>query len=109
MINTQTISSILTFVLAMVLHPGIQNRARAEIDSVVEDGRLPELRDRESLPYVNCILKEVMRWRLVLPMSESKRESLHIHRSLIIVFMQVFFTPARKMMCIEDTAFPKGL
>lgn len=54
----------------MVLHPGVQARAQAEIDAVVGDGRLPELGDRESLPYLNCMMRELLRWRLVLPMSK---------------------------------------
>lgn len=61
---------MLTFVLAMVLYPDVQARAQAEIDAVVGDGRLPELKDRESLPYINCMIKELLRWHLVLPMSK---------------------------------------
>ena len=45
----------------MLLHPEVQQRAQSEIDEVVGRDRLPDLNDRESLPYVQCIVNEVMR------------------------------------------------
>jgi cytochrome P450 len=54
----------------MVQHPDKQRRAQAEIDSVISD-RLPKISDRGTLPYVEAIIKEVMRWRPALPLSMS--------------------------------------
>jgi len=51
-----------TFVLAMVLHPEVYKKAQAEIDRVIVDSRLPDFEDRHSLPYLECVLKEVYRW-----------------------------------------------
>lgn len=45
----------------MVLHPEVYRKAQAEIDRVVGSERLPELEDRPSLPYLECVLKEVYR------------------------------------------------
>ncbi|KAF8594597.1 cytochrome P450 [Ceratobasidium sp. AG-I] len=56
------------FLIAMILHPEIQARAQAEIDSVLGGNRLPEMSDRNELPYLDCILKEVMRWRPIGPL-----------------------------------------
>ncbi|KAG1868042.1 cytochrome P450 [Suillus tomentosus] len=58
----QTASVLQTFLLAMVLYPDVQARARAEIDQVVRHDKMPCLNDRESLPYLDAILCEVMRW-----------------------------------------------
>lgn len=46
----------------MIHHPEIAKKAQAEIDTVL-GGRdqLPTLSDRQNLPYVDCILKEVLR------------------------------------------------
>ncbi|KAF4605307.1 hypothetical protein EYR40_004091 [Pleurotus pulmonarius] len=52
-----TVSSVLSFILAMALHPDIAKKAQAEIDSVVGD-RLPQFSD--TLPYVDCITYEVI-------------------------------------------------
>jgi cytochrome P450 len=51
----------------MTLHPGAQERAHEELDCIVGRDRLPTFEDRESLPYVNALLKEVLRWFPVGP------------------------------------------
>ena len=43
-------------------------RAQAEIDAVIGTDRLPEFEDRPSLPYIDAIVRETLRWRPVLPM-----------------------------------------
>ena len=60
----------MTFLLAMILHPEVQARAQAELDSELGGSRLPELSDRNSLPYINLVMKEVLRWRTVTPLGE---------------------------------------
>lgn len=51
----------MSFILGMTLHPEFQKKAQTEIDKVIGDQRLPTLADRPNLPYVNCIVKEVLR------------------------------------------------
>lgn len=53
----------------MALHPAVQEKAQAEIDRVVGRDRLPEAGDRESLPYLEAVYREVMRWRPALPLA----------------------------------------
>ncbi|KAK7037967.1 cytochrome P450 [Favolaschia claudopus] len=62
-----TASTISTFFLQMVLHPEIQAKAQAEIDAVVGNKRLPTYEDRERLPYVDALCKEVFRSHPVGP------------------------------------------
>lgn len=45
----------------MLLYPEVQQRAQEEIDKVVGRDRLPDFGDRESLPYLQCVLNETMR------------------------------------------------
>ncbi|KAG7095113.1 hypothetical protein E1B28_005898 [Marasmius oreades] len=52
----------------MVLHPEVQSKARAELDSVVGHARLPDFVDRDSLPYIDAIVKEALRWNPVAPL-----------------------------------------
>jgi cytochrome P450 len=59
-----------TLFLAMALYPEVQKKAQAEIDAVVGPGRLPEFEDRPFLPYINAVVKELMRWNLVTPLGE---------------------------------------
>ena len=52
----------------MVLHPAVQAKAQAELDSVIGSGRLPDYNDRPSMPYIDAIVKEVLRWNPVAPL-----------------------------------------
>jgi len=60
-------ASILTLILAWVLWPEVQKKARAEIDAICGTERSPNWSDFEQLPYVNQIVKEGLRWRPVAP------------------------------------------
>ncbi|KAH7884390.1 cytochrome P450 [Phlebopus sp. FC_14] len=63
-----TFSTLVVFILAMVLNPAVQQNAQAELDSVVGAGRLPDFDDRTSLPYVEAVLRETLRWHPVVPL-----------------------------------------
>ncbi|KAF8298244.1 cytochrome P450 [Clavulina sp. PMI_390] len=63
-----TTAVIGTFLYAMILHPEIQAKAQTEIDGITSGERLPTLADRPNLPYIDCILKEVMRWHPPAPL-----------------------------------------
>ena len=54
----------------MALYPEVQKKAQAEIDAVIGPNRLPDFEDRHSLPYINAVVKELMRWNLVTPLGE---------------------------------------
>ncbi|KZP06779.1 cytochrome P450 [Athelia psychrophila] len=62
-----TVSALSTFILAMVLYPEAQAKARAEIDSVLGEGQLPTFADESSLPYLSAVVSEVLRWEVVAP------------------------------------------
>ena len=52
----------------MALFPDVQRKAQEEIERVVGQNRLPNMADRINLPYVNAVVKEVLRWHPVAPM-----------------------------------------
>jgi len=52
----------------MSRNPEVQKRAQQEIDRVVGTDRLPDSGDRINLPYVDAIVKEVLRWHPIGPM-----------------------------------------
>jgi len=65
-----SITSILQmFYLLMILHPEVQEKAQEEIDRVVGQDRLPTQDDRAALPYVEAILKEILRWNSPTPLT----------------------------------------
>lgn len=57
-------------ILALVKNPEVQRKAQAEIDTVVGDARLPNFDDRKSMPYVEAIYRELIRWAPAAPMGE---------------------------------------
>ncbi|KAJ6451286.1 cytochrome P450, partial [Mycena sanguinolenta] len=62
-----TAPQIKAFFLAMSLYPQVQAAAQKEIDTVVGTDRLPDVSDREQLPYVNALCKEVLRYHVSVP------------------------------------------
>jgi len=54
-------SAIMTAFTMLVAHPVIQARAQAEMDLVIGKDRLPNFSDREQMPYMRCIMSEVLR------------------------------------------------
>lgn len=64
-----TVSTLLNFILAMILYPQAARKAREEIDRVVGTDRLPVMSDRPNLPYLECVLLETFRWYPVAPLT----------------------------------------
>ncbi|KIK92994.1 hypothetical protein PAXRUDRAFT_12903 [Paxillus rubicundulus Ve08.2h10] len=62
-------ATLLTFMLAMVLYPEVQEKVHAQIDTVVGKDRLPTLDDRRSLTYIDAIMRETLRWHPLAPLS----------------------------------------
>ncbi|KAF8908536.1 cytochrome P450 [Gymnopilus junonius] len=63
-----TISATGTFFYLMTIHPEIQKNAQSEIDRVIGPGRLPNFEDRPSLPYIDALYREILRFRPPVPM-----------------------------------------
>lgn len=53
----------------MAHFPTVQQKAQIEIDRVVGSDRLPQFEDRDELPYVNALVKEILRWHPVVPVN----------------------------------------
>ena len=64
------------FILAMVLHPEVQEKVRQEIDTVVGD-RIVELSDSPNLPYLRAAIKECFRWRPPVPLGKLNQSASH--------------------------------
>ena len=45
----------------MLHYPDVYRKAQEEIDRVIGKNRLPEIVDRDSLPYFEALIKEVYR------------------------------------------------
>jgi len=61
-----TSTTLKWFFFAMMRYPEAQHTAQAEIDQVIGD-RLPNLNDRDRLPYVEALIKELLRCFIIAP------------------------------------------
>lgn len=104
----QTITVVQHFVLAMITHPEVFKKAQKEIDDVVGHDRLPTFEDRPSLPYLECVMNEVLRWGVPVPMGLPHRlmeddvyNGMHIAKGTLV------FANIWKMLRDEEL-YPKA-
>ncbi|CZR58813.1 related to O-methylsterigmatocystin oxidoreductase [Phialocephala subalpina] len=62
-------SIIIAFIHAMTRWPKVMRKAQTEMDEVVGEDGTPRWEDYDNLPYVAATVKEVMRWRPVVPLA----------------------------------------
>lgn len=75
--------------LAMTLYPDVVRRAQAYIDPVVGHERMPTFGDRSKLPYIDAIVKEVLRWRPVASIGVPRRST---QVSILKIALSIGFT-----------------
>ncbi|KAF7336329.1 Cytochrome p450 [Mycena venus] len=77
-----TVSSLGSFILAMTLYPDVQKKAQAAVDAVVGHDRLPDFQD--NIPYLDAVVREVLRWRPVLPLDDIYK-GFHIPAGAVVL------------------------
>ncbi|KAL1746724.1 cytochrome P450 [Schizophyllum fasciatum] len=68
-----TVSALSTFILMMAMYPDVQRKGQEAVDAAFGSGHLPDFSGEVSVPYVDAILKEVLRYRPVAPLGLSHR------------------------------------
>ncbi|PON22939.1 hypothetical protein TGAM01_v208194 [Trichoderma gamsii] len=63
-----TVTVTRTFILAAIMFPEIQQKAREEVDRVTGGTRLPVLADQEQMPYISAIFAEALRFFPTAPL-----------------------------------------
>ncbi|GBE84279.1 Multifunctional cytochrome P450 monooxygenase af510 [Sparassis crispa] len=86
-----TITMVMHFIRAMVLHPEVLVKVQQEMDTVVGQGRLPTFSDRVSLPYLECVMSECLRWGAPVPLGLPHRlteddvyQGMHIPKGSLV-------------------------
>jgi hypothetical protein len=85
-IHAQTVSVIYALFIVLTIFPEVQKKAQKEVDRVIGAERLPVLRDRADLPYIDAVVKELLRWNSVLPagIRSSGATSINTLRSYLL-------------------------
>ncbi|CCM01205.1 uncharacterized protein FIBRA_03253 [Fibroporia radiculosa] len=68
-----SLTTMLSFFLAMICYPEVQKKAQLEIETVIGTDRLPNLADRDSLPFLNALCTELHRWNPAVPLGVTHR------------------------------------
>lgn len=55
----------------MAEFPDVQKKAQEELDRIIGTDRLVNFDDQASLPYIQAVCREVLRWRPVFPLGIS--------------------------------------
>ncbi|KAJ7855936.1 cytochrome P450 [Mycena olivaceomarginata] len=63
-----TSTTLDVFIMAMALNPEVVRKAQHEIDTVVGLDCLPGFEHRPALPYCEAVVREVLRWRPIVPL-----------------------------------------
>ncbi|KAL1721917.1 cytochrome P450 [Schizophyllum commune] len=74
-----TSSTLQTIVLLFAAFPEVQARLQQEIDNVVGEGRLPDAKDAEHLPYLNAVIQETHRFLNVTPLAIPHRATKDLY------------------------------
>ncbi|KAH8913348.1 cytochrome P450, partial [Atractiella rhizophila] len=61
-----TSDMISTFIFCMAYRPDVVDKAHEELDRVIGQDRMPDFPDENSLPYVQAVIQECLRWRSVI-------------------------------------------
>ncbi|KAI0643177.1 cytochrome P450 [Trametes meyenii] len=90
-------STMMGFFLAISQYSEVQKKAQAELDAVVGRDRLPDYTDRDNLVYVNAVIRECVRWHVVVPLGIP-------HRTLEDDMFEDYFIPAGTMIIANTWA-----
>ncbi|KAJ3561809.1 hypothetical protein NP233_g9970 [Leucocoprinus birnbaumii] len=100
-----TVSIITTFFFLMARHPDVQERARREIDTVL-GGNMATHDDQLSLPYVNAMIKEIMRWGPVIPLGIPHQNTHDDHFDGYFIPKDTRFVPNIWAMAYDESVYP---
>ncbi|KAF4609105.1 hypothetical protein EYR40_001458 [Pleurotus pulmonarius] len=98
-----TWSSLESFILVLLHYPEVQKKGQEEIDRVVGSDRLPTFEDYDSLPYIECVTQEILRWHPSVPIGVPHRSTEDdIYRGMFIPKGSVIFANAKGMALDES-------
>ncbi|KAJ3497756.1 hypothetical protein NLJ89_g10304 [Agrocybe chaxingu] len=78
------VPTLRAFFLMMVVYPEVRLRAQKEVDAVVGPYRLATIEDRPSMPYIVCMVKELLRWNVTVHIAPHSLDEDDIYEGYLI-------------------------
>ncbi|KAJ3562903.1 hypothetical protein NP233_g9292 [Leucocoprinus birnbaumii] len=86
------VTAVTNLIVALLLFPSVQKRAQKELDAVIGRSRLPSLEDKPNLPYLNALVKELFRWKPIVPLGlphmtteEDEYRGYHVPKGAVVI------------------------
>ncbi|GAB1288647.1 Cytochrome P450, family 2, subfamily j, polypeptide 7 [Apodemus speciosus] len=100
--------------LYMTLNPEVQEKVHSEIDRVIGCERQPSTRDRDSMPYTNAVIHEVLRMGNIIPLNvprevaaDSTLAGFHLPKGTMILMNLTALHRDSKEWTTPDTFNPE--
>ncbi|RDA89032.1 hypothetical protein CP532_0644 [Ophiocordyceps camponoti-leonardi (nom. inval.)] len=100
------VGTLASFILASILFPDVQAKAQEELDQVIGTKRLPTMKDREKLPYIDAMVKEIFRWNPVAPFGIAHLATDDVILGDYTIPKNAVLIPAIWSMCNDPDTFP---
>ncbi|XP_072484669.1 cytochrome P450 2C23-like isoform X2 [Notamacropus eugenii] len=105
--GTETTSSTLRYGLLLILkHPEVQAKIHEEIDSVIGHNRVPSIKDRQDMPYVDAVVHEVQRFINLLPLNLPHAVTRDIHFQQYVLPKGTTVYPLLTPVLYDSKEFP---
>ena len=94
--------------LAMIFYPNVQVRARHELETALGVHHLPTFEDFGSMPYIDALIKGLLRWQPIVPLGKSS-STLNEQTICYYVYTCRFSTKAARGRQLQWIPFGEGL
>uniref|UniRef100_A0A4X2LJ98 unspecific monooxygenase n=1 Tax=Vombatus ursinus TaxID=29139 RepID=A0A4X2LJ98_VOMUR len=105
--GTETTSSTLRYGLLLILkHPEVQAKIHEEIQRVIGHNRVPSIKDRQDMPYVDAVVHEVQRFIDLIPLNLPHAVNRDIHFQQYILPKGTTIYPLLSPVLWDSKEFP---
>ncbi|XP_074152532.1 cytochrome P450 2C23-like [Sminthopsis crassicaudata] len=107
--GTETTSSTLRYGLLLILkHPEIQAKIHEEIDRVIGRNRVPSIKDRQDMPYMDAVIHEVQRFIDLIPLNLPHEVTRDIQLQQYVLPKGTTIFPILSPILYDNKAFPNS-
>ncbi|XP_078006895.1 LOW QUALITY PROTEIN: cytochrome P450 2C44-like [Phascolarctos cinereus] len=105
--GTETTSSTLRYGLLLILkHPAVQAKIHEEIDRVIGHNRVPSIKDRQDMPYMDAVVHEIQRFVDLIPLNVPRAVTRDIQFQQYVLPKGTTIFPLLSPILYDSKEFP---